>query len=228
MTEIPSEPIQNTNTEIGNYLDNILNYYNHELLDTPLKTRCLIVLNPKVGKDGLFIPKKWTDGDSGSIHEIQVNPKCLEQEIVLHSVIARNLIFAWQFENSNFTRVAYLNAEGVKLMEDAGLPPTSTGEPGGDKIGQGKTYYIAKEGKFAGLFNSYKGITCKYKPAPKNERLSKAKVYGSKYKCECGNYADSKSGSSYICGICKINKNKEVFMKEEKKEKPISKPVKIL
>lgn len=58
----------------------------------------------------------------------------------------------WQWEFGNPSRNGYHNKEWAAKMEEVGLMPSETGEPGGKKTGQRMTHYVIPEGNYEKAF----------------------------------------------------------------------------
>ena len=51
-------------------------------------------------------------------------------------------------------RRGYHNEEWARKMDELGLTPSSTGEPGGDRVGYRMSHYIVEDGAFARAFEA--------------------------------------------------------------------------
>ena len=197
--------------------EEIFNYYNRELFQNKLQ-ECLISMSRKAGKDGSFKPDKWIDGQKKHIHEILLHPQILEHDSAeWHAVIVRNMVFLWQHIYGSPSRAGYLNAECAGKMERIGLIPSSTGKPGGEKVGQKVSHYIGQNSLFIKAHKKLRKKENEYKPAPAKHKESDNKKNKITYRCPlCGASTWAKPSSSFICGKCYTNYNKIQFLEEEK------------
>jgi hypothetical protein len=63
------------------------------------------------------------------------------------------MVHLWQWEFGSPSRNGYHNKEWAEKMEQVGLIPSDTGQPGGKKTGQSMTHYIAENGKYETVFS---------------------------------------------------------------------------
>jgi hypothetical protein len=147
-------------------LDGLFDYYNKELFDGKLND-CMINMNREKGL-GFFSPERWVDTDKqkeSGIHEISLNPDRLDRkEIEWHSTLVHEMVHLWQNDFGDPSRKGYHNKQWADKMQEIGLIPTDTGEPGGKKTGQAMTHYIADNGPFVKAFNALKEKNIKYLP----------------------------------------------------------------
>jgi predicted SprT family Zn-dependent metalloprotease len=104
---------------------------------------------------GFFAAKRWEKG-SDIRHEISLNPSTLKSRkpIEVASTLVHEMVHLWQQEFGRPSRTGYHNREWAAKMEEVGLVPTSTGIPGGSKVGQRVTHYIAERGPFQQAFHA--------------------------------------------------------------------------
>lgn len=141
------------------------------------------------------------------IHEIALNPDVLkskaDKEVL--STVVHEMCHQWQEEyGRKKPRKAYHNREWALKMEDCGLIPSHTGQPGGKPTGTKMTHFIPEGGLFdykSGLLISegwqllYQGI-----PVPKNSARPKDKI---KYLCpKCLTKVWGKPGLKVACMTC--------------------------
>jgi hypothetical protein len=123
-------------------------YFNEALFDRRLKP-CLLNLSRHRGSEGFFAAKRWQKGDE-MIHEISLNPDLLRSPP--HEslgTLVHEMVHQWQEDHGTPSRANYHNTEWADKMEEIGLIPSSTGEPGGKRTGQSMSHYIDAEGCFA-------------------------------------------------------------------------------
>jgi hypothetical protein len=122
------------------------------------------------------------------------------------STLVHEMVHLWQQEFGRPSRTGYHNAEWAAKMDEVGLTPTSTGAPGGARVGQAVTHFIATGGRFAEAFAAMPSKfllpwSCEEledgqgkKPASRN------KV---KYTCTgCATNVWGKPGLAVVCGDC--------------------------
>ena len=186
-------------------LDQAYDYFNRELFDSELPD-CMITLHRKANTAGYYAHERFQarDGDA-LVAEIALNPDAFEgrsDEVIL-STLVHEMAHCWQFFLGNPSRRAYHNKEWAAKMEAVGLMPSSTGEPGGSRVGQKMTHYIISGGRFdvavKALLKSGFAVKWGSQPWEKKPRDT-SKV---KYACdECGLNAWAKAGCSLVCGDC--------------------------
>lgn len=99
---------------------------------------------------GYFSPRRWTDNNGHSVHEIALNPMYFitHKPLELMQTIVHEMCHLWQHEFGNPGRIAYHNKEWADKMESIGLMPSSTGKPGGKRVGQRISDYPIPRGLF--------------------------------------------------------------------------------
>ncbi|TWF31708.1 SprT-like family protein [Chitinophaga polysaccharea] len=131
-----------------NTLENLFYYYNIELFDASLPD-CLVNMSRHRGAHGFFAPDSWKDDKDKIIHEISLNPDSMTRpDHLWHSTFVHEMCHLWQFALGRPPRKAYHDLQWAAKMEEVGLMPSSTGQPGGKKIGQSVTHYIIDGGPF--------------------------------------------------------------------------------
>jgi predicted SprT family Zn-dependent metalloprotease len=193
-------------------LDDLYTYYNKALFDGKLPD-CMIITSRRKRAKGTFISQNWTNrkkktdkDETPSIHEISLNPDYLDRkDEEWQSTLVHEMIHLWQQEFGKPSRANYHNKQWALKMEELGLMPSNTGEPGGKKTGQGMTHYIIPGGKFIEAFKNLKDKNIKYvsstllgekKPGSTNTRSK------TKYTCQCDNSVWGKPGLDIICADC--------------------------
>jgi hypothetical protein len=156
---------------------------------------------------GFFAPLRWERG-SETTHEISLNPSYLKSRPArdVASTLVHEMVHAWQQAEGQPGRRGYHNEEWARRMDEIGLAPSSTGAPGGARVGYKMTHYIVEGAPFARAFDAMPREyllpwTC-WEPQgegkPKKPRASKLK-----YTCPgCAANAWGKPGLSLRCGEC--------------------------
>lgn len=101
---------------------------------------------------GFFSPDRWKHQDGqGVTHEISINPDTLlaRDPRDVASTLVHEMVHLWQQVHGTPPRRCYHDREWAAKMDEVGLVPSSTGEPGGKRTGQNMTHYIADDGPFA-------------------------------------------------------------------------------
>lgn len=204
-----------------NTLEDLFVYYNKNLFDGMLPDTLITLANHK-GAAGLFAPSRWVR-EGTEIHEITISPESIiVSEIDYHQTLVHEMCHLWQHCFGKPSRQCYHNKEWANKMEEVGLMPSSTGEPGGSKTGQHMRDYPIDGGLFESCFRkidalsyaktlklplnpnvwAYGGhhsVTKNSKAGDKQESRSGVKV---KYSCSCGTNVWGKSGLSITCNHC--------------------------
>lgn len=181
-------------------------YFNAKLWGGKLPA-CMLNFSRKAKTYGFFAPERWEERTKGGAtrHEISLNPSTLKyrKPVDVASTLVHEMVHLWQHENGKPSRAGYHNEEWAREMERVGLVPSATGAPGGARVGQRMTHYVAKGGAFARAFadldaHAFFPFTCgEPEKARKAATEKKNKV---KYTCEgCGANVWGKPGLSIRC-----------------------------
>lgn len=128
-------------------------YFNDELFDGKLSS-CLLNFSRKAKALGFFSPERWSKGEAKS-HEISLNPDVLGRPVIdSMGTLVHEMVHQWQQEFGTPPRRCYHDREWAAKMEDVGLIPSNTGQPGGRKTGQAMTHYIDPAGRFQQAFDA--------------------------------------------------------------------------
>lgn len=123
------------------------------------------------------------------------------------------MVHLWQQEYGTPSRAGYHNQEWAKEMDRVGLVPSSTGAPGGARVGQRMTHYVEKGGAFERAFlalpkDAFLPFTCGEPPKASKPSARKDKI---KYTCPaCGANVWGKSGLAIRC-----DEDDELFGEDE-------------
>jgi predicted SprT family Zn-dependent metalloprotease len=179
-------------------------HFNRSLFDGSLPP---VILNfsRKPHTHGFFAPLRWARG-SDLRHEISLNPASLNRApAAVASTLAHEMVHLWQHTNGKPSRTGYHNREWADHMDSIGLIPSSTGAPGGARVGQRVTHYIAPGGRFELAFQALGGIALPWScdepaDATKTRTAAKNKI---KYSCpSCEANVWGKPELSIVCGEC--------------------------
>ena len=195
-----------TNTQFQMF-DSLYSHYNNELFGGKLKD-CMIITSRKKGARGFFRAQNWKnrlDKKYSDIHEISLNPDYLDRpDMEWQSTLVHEMVHLWQHDYGKPPRNTYHNLQWAYKMEEIGLMPSSTGQPGGMKTGYKMSDYIIPDGPFIKAFNSLVVKQIKYVPSsePKDKETVNRKASKTKYKCPCGNNIWGRQGLFIVCATC--------------------------
>jgi hypothetical protein len=110
----------------------------------------LITLQREHNTYGYFSPERFATHEKARADEIAMNPvffgvRPLRTTL---STLVHEMVHQWQQRNGTPGRGRYHNREWADRMEQIGLMPTSTGQPGGRRVGDTVTHYIIDGGSF--------------------------------------------------------------------------------
>jgi predicted SprT family Zn-dependent metalloprotease len=154
-------------------LDDLYLFYNKELFKGELAD-CIVNMSRKSGSYGFFSPLRWKTEEGGEeklVHEISLNPDELDRPFAAwHATLVHEMVHLWQQDCGEPSRTGYHNKQWAKKMEEVGLIPSDTGQPGGKKTGQNMTHYADSGGGFLRVFNrlseaTLEALRLKYLPA---------------------------------------------------------------
>jgi hypothetical protein len=130
-------------------------YFNRELFENRLPA-CLLNFSRKARTFGFFAPQRWQGGAEEVRHEISLNPSTLRSRrpIDVASTLVHEMVHLWQQDFGQPSRRGYHNAEWAQRMDEVGLVPSSTAAPGGARVGQLVSHYIATGGRFERAFEA--------------------------------------------------------------------------
>jgi Uncharacterized protein conserved in bacteria len=190
-------------------LDGAYKFFNKKLFASALP-ECLIVMQRKGKRNlGYFHPDRFThrfEKDKRT-DEISLNPDNFidrtDQDIL--STLAHEMVHVWQQHFDEPPRGGYHDKRWGRKMEQVGLMPSNTGEPGGKRTGQQMHHYIILDGPFDKACKEFLASGKKlhwnsFPIATASTPRSK-----SKFTCpSCGQNAWAKPTAKLICGICEV------------------------
>jgi predicted SprT family Zn-dependent metalloprotease len=194
----------------------LFDFFNARLFNGELP-HCVLNFSRAAKSYGFFVADIWSSsGDRAA--EISLNPDHLDRKPKESlSTLVHEMCHLWEHAVSKTApRRCYHNRQFADKMEQVGLMTSSTGEPGGKRVGQKMTHYIIEGGAYEKAFAD---VTPEMLlPWSTAARLDgdkeKAKRPKSKflYTCPCcGAKAWGKPGLLLICGECE----EEFEMEEE-------------
>ena len=131
--------------------EQMFGFFNRRLFGGVLPA-CLLNFSRKSKTYGFFAPQRWQHENAKEVrHEISLNPASLRirKPIEVASTLVHEMVHLWQQEFGRPSRTGYHNAEWAAKMDEVGLTPSSTAAPGGERVGQAVSHYIAPGGRFA-------------------------------------------------------------------------------
>lgn len=150
-------PDTNPATQLYNELDQAYRYFNDKLWDGRLPP-CVVILDRAPRRLGHFLQDgyatKPADGleDEVKVDEIGMNPEAMRvrSDAETLSTLVHEQAHNWQRHfGSKMPKRAYHNKEWANKMEEVGLMPSSTAQPGGKRTGRLVSHYIVEGGPFA-------------------------------------------------------------------------------
>ena len=145
-----------TQTEYSG-LQSAYDHFNTALFDAALPG-ALITLQRKNGTYGYFCRANFVSrnsDDKQSADEIALNPDVFARvdDTEIMQTLVHEMAHQWQFHFGSPSRRTYHNLEWAAKMESIGLMPSSTGKPGGKKVGQYMADYAIAGGRFEASWN---------------------------------------------------------------------------
>lgn len=178
-------------------------YFNDKLFGGELP-RCLLNFSRGVRCYGFFAPKRWRRGEDVT-HEISLNPDVVERPLrATLATLVHEMAHLWQEVYGEPSRNGYHNAEWGRKMDEIGLCPSSTGQPGGKRTGQAVSHYIVYGGPYDLAFADLpEEVALPWSSVPmiRDEKAKKSNKV--KYTCPgCEANAWGKAGLHIRCGDC--------------------------
>ena len=133
----------------------LYDYYNQHLFNNELPFCLLVLSRAAAQKCGYFSSNRWKDGQGNKTHEISLNPEYLSlaPDIEICQTLVHEMCHLWQQAFGKPSRSGYHNKEWGNKMQEVGLMPSNTGEPGGKRTGQQMADYPIAGGVFLEAFN---------------------------------------------------------------------------
>lgn len=114
---------------------------------------CLLTLQREKRTYGYFSAKRFGTRAGQTTDEIALNPEYFAVVPVVEvlQTVAHEMTHLWQSHFGMPGRARYHNAEWADKMESIGLMPSSTGLPGGRRVGDVMADYVIPNGRFAAV-----------------------------------------------------------------------------
>jgi hypothetical protein len=203
----PGKPATPTRVQFNAY-EQMFAYFNRTLFGGELPP---VILNfsRKTRTYGFFAPERWQkDGEVKD--EISLNPAWLTRPALeVSSTLVHEMCHLWQWHFGTPSRRGYHNAEWASKMDSVGLVPSTTGAPGGKRVGQAVSHYVDGEGRFMRAFAkmppAYKLPWAAEELDGPAKKVAKAKNK-SKFTCpSCGANAWGKPELAIRCVDCDVD-----------------------
>lgn len=93
---------------------------------------------------------RWVNQERQYVDELAVNPEYFAKYPLMEicQTLCHEMVHIWQAHHGNPGRRGYHNTEWARKMTQIGLMPSSTGQPGGEKVGEWMMDYVLFDGKF--------------------------------------------------------------------------------
>ncbi len=131
-------------------LQQAYDFYNMALFGGALPA-CLITFQRQKKTMGYFSGRRFARRDGAIVDEIAMNPEYFAVVPVIEvlQTLAHEMTHLWQAHMGKPSRACYHNTEWADKLESIGLMPSSTGQPGGRRVGQLMSDYVIAGGAFA-------------------------------------------------------------------------------
>jgi predicted SprT family Zn-dependent metalloprotease len=139
-------------SEVAFALDKAFDHFNRELFDGQLP-HCLMLVHRKRNAHGYFWAEQIKrNSDGTTMHEIALNPHTMgrtPREVL--ATLAHEMAHLWDHEHGKPPKTGHGKTWAAK-MDEIGLTPTATGQPGGARTGRKVTHMIVDGGPFDQAF----------------------------------------------------------------------------
>lgn len=135
-------------------LQMVYDVFNDRLFDGELPG-ALIVMTRRKNSYGYFSFEQFANKDGINCDEIAMNSTYFAVRSVeeVLSTLAHEMVHQWQYRLGKPSKRGYHDTEFMKKMESIGLITSHTGYPGGHRVGEHMTHYIAEGGRFIQVCN---------------------------------------------------------------------------
>lgn len=139
----------NPTSEFYNSMQLAFDHFNEALFSGKLPQ--ILFTNQRQKKVmGYFAPNRWATDDGKNCHEIAINPLYVGRAtlIELMQTLVHEMVHCWQYCYGKPSIKSYHNKQWSDKMISIGLMPSTTGMPGGARVGQHMSDYPIADGKF--------------------------------------------------------------------------------
>jgi hypothetical protein len=139
------KPTEQEYTELQQAFD----FFNAELFSGKLPS-CIITLQREYRTYGYFSNEAFESRTGDVADEIAMNPLHFGNRPVkdVLSTLVHEMVHLWQHHLGKPGRGRYHNKQWAAKMEEIGLFPSDTGEPGGKRTGDKMSHYIVEGGRY--------------------------------------------------------------------------------
>lgn len=111
---------------------------------------CLITYQRQKSTFGYFSRERFGRRDGRRTDEIALNPEyfAVVPSVEVLQTLVHEMTHLWQHHFGKPSRACYHNGQWADKMESIGLMPSSTGQPGGKRVGQKMADYVIPGGRF--------------------------------------------------------------------------------
>lgn len=186
-------------------LDRAFHHFNDRLFDNQLPAPVFLI-HRKRGAHGYFWAEQFVHRETGErLDEIALNPHTMDRDLPsILSTVVHEMVHLKQQHFGKPSKGGH-NREWAKMMDEVGLEPTSTGQPGGKRTGKKVTHMIVPEGPFDRACRELleQGFDLPWFSPPPEAGERKKDLSKVKFTCpECEAKAWAKQGSQLVCGSC--------------------------
>lgn len=188
-----------------NTLDFAYEFFNTRLFNNQLPP-CLMTLNRHPKAKGYFCADRFQHREQDQkTAEIALNPDTFPHrtDLEIFSTLVHEQVHLWQHSWGKASRPGYHNKEWAEKMQSVGLMPSSTGAPGGARVGQHMTHYIVADDAFESAAQELlaRGFKLSWQsPALQGHAPTTTRA---KFTCPaCQQQAWAKPRARLVCGYC--------------------------
>lgn len=129
-------------------------FFNQRLFGGELPD-CLITFQRQKRIMGYVSLERWVNNQQEYKHELAINPEYFANYplIEICQTLCHEMVHVWQSKFGTPGRRGYHNREWAEKMIAIGLMPSTTGEPGGEIVGEHVADYILADGAFKAAFD---------------------------------------------------------------------------
>jgi hypothetical protein len=187
-------------------LESIFKFFNKKFFSSNLPD-AIITLQRRKNCYGYFSPCRFENRTNKKVtkDEIAMNPdKFSKGDKEIMQTMAHEMCHMWQHHfGLKKSLKTYHNKEWANKMEEIGLIPSSTGQPGGKRTGQKMADYIDPKGNFLTVIKEIdKKIVWESKIEVKPKAVSDKVKFTFP---ECEQKAWAKAEANLVCGECKVS-----------------------
>lgn len=136
-------------TELYSELQEAYSHFNRELFSGRLP-ECVITLQRESRSYGYFSRRRFARRSGHIVDEIALNPTYFGIRPIVETLatLVHEMVHCQQEHTGSPGRRGYHNKEWASLMDAVGLAPSSSGAPGGRRVGERVTHYVVSGGPF--------------------------------------------------------------------------------